>query len=265
MVAAIALVVGAPVIYQYVKDERARAEHQRQALRLQQEAKETKAAISELRSKHDAIDDWDKLLSDGQSYRLTPVLSIELERLWKTKRPILFFGTVTNIESAGHDEYHVSVERGYLAPDYNFVTELRLSLRASKAAVDSFLRLHPRVTSADYLDTLRSSVAVVANVTSITASDERGSDGERKKVMTAHGELLELVFVGDVFALKDQPPTDAQSASIPIGITLGFLVLLLVAGTLIWAIWAWARRRPAPDTIPPSTPGTGGTGPDAPA
>jgi hypothetical protein len=80
--------------------------------------------------------------------------------------------------------------------DYMFATELRLSLSAQKVAIDSFIKKYPKLLAADGFN---NGVAVVAKIHSISTSDERDEDGERVEAKTGQGQLIELVYTGDVF------------------------------------------------------------------
>jgi hypothetical protein len=114
----------------------------------------------------------------------------------KSGRPVLFIGSIKDISSADADAYHVVVERSLYNMDYMFATELRLSLSAQKVAIDSFIKKYPKLLAADGFN---NGVAVVAKIHSISTSDERDEDGERVEAKTGQGQLIELVYTGDVF------------------------------------------------------------------
>ncbi len=175
-------------------DDRAKRDAQRaETHRVEQE---TKAAVSQMAAHSNAVTDWGKRLSKDESYRMSPVLTIELEQLWQGERPILFIGSIKDISSGVGGDYLVLVERGLFTSDPMFATELRLSLRAPKALIESFLAKHPKL----FADSgFNNGVAVVAKVRAINTSDERGEDGERVEVKTGLGELLEIQYTGDVF------------------------------------------------------------------
>lgn len=195
---AIAIAVG---YWLYADAAAKQEERNREALRRQQQAAGAKAALAEVVSKHKAIDDWDKALSKGKHFRIAPILSIELERLWVADRPILFIGHVADIASTPDASfYNVTIDRGDITPSGIFATDLRLSLRAPKGIVDSALGLHPEIISGRVL---QDSVAIVANISRITASERHASDGQRITALTGHGDLLGMVHVGDPLLLKE--------------------------------------------------------------
>lgn len=155
-----------------------------------------RATVADLTSRHDAVDDWEERLSKGESTSRR-VLSIELERLWQVGRPLRFVGVIKDVSSVNAETYQVDVD--CLS---QFDTELRLSLQAPKATIDSFLQKHPKILkSADQTN----SIALVAKISKITTTYELGTNGDgvdRVEIRTGHGELLGLVYVGDVSIVR---------------------------------------------------------------
>lgn len=190
---AIAFSFGVSVISNYLDQKGKREAEREEKSRAHQEMK---SKISQISVRHNAITDWEKQLSNGESYRLSPILTIELEHAWENGRPILFIGSIKDISSTDADAYRVVVKKGLHNVDYMFSTELKLSLNAQKDTLDSFLQNNPKLLTADGLN---NGVAVVATIQNISTSDERNEDGERIEVKTGHGELIELVYIGDVF------------------------------------------------------------------
>jgi hypothetical protein len=175
-------------------DERTKRDVQR--LETQRVELETKTGVSKMAMDTNAVIDWDKRLSKDENYRMSPVLTIELEQLWQGDRPILFIGSIKDISSGVGGDYLVVIERGLFTSDPMFETELRLSLHAPKALIDPFLAKHPKL----FADSgFNNGVAVVAKVQAINTSDELREDDERVEVKTGLGELLEIQYTGDVF------------------------------------------------------------------
>lgn len=175
-------------------DERTKRDVQR--LETQRVELETKTGVSKMATDTNAVIDWDKRLSKDENYRMSPVLTIELEQLWQGDRPILFIGSIKDISSGVGGDYLVVIERGLFTSDPMFETELRLSLHAPKALIDPFLAKHPKL----FADSgFNNGVAVVAKVQAINTSDELREDDERVEVKTGLGELLEIQYTGDVF------------------------------------------------------------------
>jgi hypothetical protein len=104
----------------------------------------TKALVAQLVARTKAIDTWEQALIQGQGFRVT-ILTVELERLWLTDRPILFMGTIQDIATADKENYWITVERGPLSGFVHPIPNLRLALRAPKQEIDSFLKSHPNL------------------------------------------------------------------------------------------------------------------------
>jgi hypothetical protein len=188
---AIVLALGVFAVSSHLEKKSKREAQKAETLRIQQE---TKTAIGQVLSRHNAVSDWEKRLSRGESYRLSRILTIELEQLWQGEQPILFIGSIRDISSAGADAYQILVEKSLFNTYYMFSTELRLFLNAPKTTIDSFLQKYPTLLSHGF----NNGIAVIAKVHTISTSDERDKDGESVEVKTGHGNLLDLVYVGYV-------------------------------------------------------------------
>ena len=103
--------------------------------------------FAELVKKHNAVESWDRDLCQGQPARLTPVLTMELEKAWLTERPILFVGKIRDIKTEDKDNYRIIVDRDrYWTASLSrpFIeTGLQVSALFSKAAVESFIAANP--------------------------------------------------------------------------------------------------------------------------
>jgi hypothetical protein len=189
---AIIVALGAFAVNNHIDQKDKRQAQRAEASRVQEEVKN---AISQISDRQNAITDWEKQLSKGERYRLSPILTIELEKLWQSERPVLFIGSIKNISSADADKYYVLVEQSLYNMNYIFATELRLLLIAPKALIDSFLQEHPKLLAADGFN---NGVAVVAKIHGIGTSYEGDEGGERVEVKIGQGRLIELVYTGDV-------------------------------------------------------------------
>jgi hypothetical protein len=181
------IVIGALMVNNHFKQKAERAAQKAETSRVQ---RVVKTAISQISERQNAITDWEEQLSKGERFRLSPILTIELEKLWQGERPILFIGSIKDISSANADQYNVLVEKSLYNNDYMFATELRLSLTAPKALIDSFLQSHPKLQAGDGFN---NSVAVIAKIDSVNTPDERKVDGERVEAKTGQGRLFELI------------------------------------------------------------------------
>lgn len=156
----------------------------------------TKAAVSQMATQKNAISDWEETLINGESFRFEPILTIELERLWLQQRPILFIGSIKDIATYDNSQYSVSVERSFYGNlEYMFGTELQLSLLSEKEYIDSFLKNYPELFK-DY--GFKNAVAVVACINNIETKTVLEADGERVEVKVGVGELVEILYMGDV-------------------------------------------------------------------
>lgn len=149
----------------------------------------TEAAVMQMVSRTNAVDDWKQQLSKGDNYRFEPILTIELEKLWLQKQPILFIGYIKDISTYKQSKYLVLVEK---RPFSLFGTELTLSLIASKNRIDSFLKENPDL----FKDLGFSNVGVVARIHSIRTIDAPG--GEHEKMKVGDGELIDIIYMGDL-------------------------------------------------------------------
>jgi type II secretory pathway pseudopilin PulG len=155
-----------------------------------------KADVTQMTTRTNAISDWEETLSKGESFRFYPILTVELERLWLQPRPILFIGSIKDVATHDNSQYTISIERSlYGSFDYMFGTELQLSLRSEKEYVDSFLNKNPDLFK-DY--GFNNGVAVVARINAIKTSTILGVEGEREEVKIGVGEMLEIMYTGDV-------------------------------------------------------------------
>jgi hypothetical protein len=188
----IVLALGVFAVNSHLEKKANREAQKAETLRIQQEMK---TAIEQVSSRHNAVSDLEKRLSRGESYRFSRIFTIELEQLWQGEQPILFIGSIRDISSAGADTYQILVEKSLFNTAYMFSTELQLSLSAPKTIIDSFLQKYPILLASGRFN---NGIAVIAKVHTISTNDERDKDGEHVEVKTGHGDLLDLVYVGDV-------------------------------------------------------------------
>ena len=155
-------------------------------------AAQIKASVSALAGKHNAVQDWASNLAQGERTRMSPVLTAELQDLWLASRPILFIGTVSDIERTGKDTVLLSMEYGFLDQGHTFIsTTLRLKLQCSiNIAQPLFVMAREPSRMALHSDT-----AVIAAVSSIEATNERDAEGNNTGVLTGIGECLDVVPV----------------------------------------------------------------------
>jgi len=146
---------------------------------------ELAASIARLVRETEAIDDWDKTIR-----RYDPVLTIDLERVWLSGRPILFRGSISDIETADAQLYRVSIVTSH----YTFPTKLRLSLTCTKGEIDALRAAHPTlITEAAYSDNL----VAIARIGTMRTERIAAGDGEIAEMRIGEGTCVRLLFVGN--------------------------------------------------------------------
>lgn len=189
----VALAVGAYFVNSYLENKVKREAERAEAKRIEEA---TRTTVSAIVSRTGAVDDWERRLSKGERFRSEPILTVELEQLWLQNRPILFVGAIKDIATYDESHYTVLVERSLFSSfDYMFGTELQLSLRATKPRIDSFLEEHPGLFK-DY--GFNNGVAIIADVKAIQSAYVPGEEGGRDEVKIGKGELVDIIFSGDV-------------------------------------------------------------------
>ena len=187
------LLVGSYFVNSYIEDKAKRKVERDEKQRIEQSIK---SLVEEMVSRTNAFKDWESNLNKGKSYRFEPILTIELEKLWLLERPILFVGTIKDISTYDEKRYIVLFERDLLSRQINISeTDLQLSLLAPKTKIDAFLEEHPKIFK-KY--SYKNGIAVVAKVGSIKTNYVAGVEGERDEIKVGQGELIDLLFIGEV-------------------------------------------------------------------
>ena len=189
----VALVIGGYLVNSYLENEAKRDAERAEAKRVKQTIK---SAVAEMVSRTGAVDDWESSLSKGEKFRLSPIFTVELEKLWLENQPILFIGNIKDIATYNESHYIVLIKRNFLF-GYMFGTELQLSLLSSKEHIDSFLKQHPGLFK-DNGYGFSNGVAVIARVKTIRTTYVPGEEGEREEVRIGEGELVNILYTGDV-------------------------------------------------------------------
>ena len=189
----IVIAVGGYFINLYMENKAKReAEHAKE----EKIALATKTAVSQMASRTNAVTDWETNLSRGDKFRFEPILTIELERLWRQQRPILFIGAIKDIATHDQSHYTVLVERSLFGSfEYIFGTELQVSLISEKDRLDTFLKEHPELFKDNGF---KNGIAVVAHIDSIRTVYITGEEGEREEIKVGDGELVDILYTGDI-------------------------------------------------------------------
>jgi len=156
----------------------------------------TKAAVAQLVKRTNAVENWEDNLSRGDRFRSQPILTVELERLWLTDRPILFVGTIKDVATKDKENYSVEIERSLLGSlEHMFATDLQLALQCPKQSFDSFLNDHPDLFEGNGLNNC---VAIVAAITEIETKTVPASEGETKEIKIGKGKCIDMLYTGNV-------------------------------------------------------------------
>lgn len=190
--AVLALGIGAYFVYSAYTN---RVEKQEQKRIESAQTKSIQNAVLSMVQRNNAFDDWDAALSEGDSVRIGPVMTIDLERLWLQDRPIMFSGLISDIKTYDAQNYTVIVNRNLLSSVTMFTADLSLELRADKKLIDAFILQWPQVKNDSALD---NGVAVIAKITSVRTDIVSSDDDATERTATGEGILLEIAYTGHV-------------------------------------------------------------------
>ncbi len=152
----------------------------------------TQFAYAELVKKEKARDNWDRELCGNEPARLTPILTMELEKAWLTDQPILFLGKVLDIRSEDSGSYRLMVDRDvFLTAALGrpvLSTDLQISVVCPKSMVETFIANNP-----DYLDA-NNGIGVIAKIDTIEPLEKSANSGPGLGAgKVGRGKALDLV------------------------------------------------------------------------
>lgn len=154
-----------------------------------------KVAVAQLVVRTNAVENWEKYLSKGEQFRLEPILTVELERLWLTDRPILFVGAIKDISSIDQENYKVEIERDWFSSFKDmFMTDLQLSLQCSKQKIDLFLTEHADLFKDD---DVKNRVVVIADIDKIESKTASWLETEIGESRIGKGKCIDILYLGD--------------------------------------------------------------------
>lgn len=186
VLAFMALVVLLPACGRSDKTEQSRAAYEQQ----QKERRESALQLAErMAHRTNAVMGWKEKLGSTEIGSLNRVYTIDIERLWKQERPILFVGVLEDVANYSERSYHLFVR------DYDvFFPELRLHVTCDKKTVDPVLQ----EVRKDKKSIKAGGIVVAARVTKVTHEMEIDKEHTRH-IFVGHGECIELVHIGDAF------------------------------------------------------------------
>jgi len=145
------------------------------------------AALAKLRQHTNASLEWEDDLAKGQSSVLRPFLTVELEKVWLTREPILFIGHLSDVATHDSSNYIIKVDYERLRRTRFFSADLRLELVCNKQIVDPILS-KLRVEKVSYFV----GVAVAGKIEKIK------SDGG---FFSGIGECIDLIYLSNTSML----------------------------------------------------------------
>lgn len=190
----IGIAIGYPsyLLYQKAADQVAREAAVESARK--EKRKEIQNSVRRMVLKHDANENWDRKLSEGGDYRLGPILSVELERVWLTGQPILFKGKIVDIATHDGERYRIRLSRDAYASFTHFEQPLQLVLLCNRSLFDRLSEEFPDILDTQSFDR---GVAVIATMDSLD-SERLIEDGEPVEVRVGYGTLVDLIQVGEI-------------------------------------------------------------------
>ena len=164
---------------------------------LQEKREARHAAIDQMVSKYNAVNDWEDKLreeSAGKKKYKEEIVTMELETLWLINRPILFRGTIKDISTLDTDNYLMTLDGPWKTG-----TQWALALKSPKTVIDSFLSTH----SEEALDG-STPVAVIAKISKIDTNYRVTEEGYGKektitegKIITGIGQCIDILLYSE--------------------------------------------------------------------
>jgi hypothetical protein len=146
-----------------------------------------KLIVNNLARKSDAIVDWKEQLGSTDFAVLNRIYTVDVERVWTAKKPILFIGVLDDVASEDQKNYQLFIR------DYGFFfPETRLHLICPKEAVDPLLAAVKKDKESIYAG----GIAVTARIVKVEhqmSFDDKGT----KHIFVGHGQCVDLVHIGD--------------------------------------------------------------------
>ena len=158
-------------------------ERERQATRIQA----IKTSVSDMVIKANAVTNWAELLVGDNKRRNSPILTVELQKLWLTGRPILVIGNIEDIALNSDGTYQVIVEH---EDRYGSLwNEIRVSLKCDAAvAVPLVQAIKSKKKTQRGADT-----AITGLIEYVIAKPESDAEGSANKILTGVGRCIDAI------------------------------------------------------------------------
>ena len=166
-------------------------EQKQQAAAREDGKKRIAAAVYAMAKADHADTTWQAKLSDDQGNRISPVMTIELQREWLAPHPILFVGTVDDISQV-NKQYRIRLSHGFNTR-YRFLgSSLQLDLACPTNEIEPIIEA-AKSSHSDFLDL---GVAVTANISRIVTTTNQLAGGESEPLHIGYGDCVSLYFIG---------------------------------------------------------------------
>lgn len=139
-------------------------------------------------SKYKAVNDWEDKLREKSQQRGKRILTMELENLWLTNRPILFKGSIKDISNLDVNYYIMKLD-----VKSRLSGEMALTLKSPKNMIDSFLSAHPKASSDVSI------VAVIATIDRIDTNYRKTEEGDEEEIRTGVGRCVDILLYSENF------------------------------------------------------------------
>ena len=137
-----------------------------------------------------AMTDWPERLTKFNKPGNNRILTIDIQNLWMNNQPILFIGSIDDIELDNNGNYTIKINNGInFGKDLDFDSRLRLIVTCNTNVGRHLITTFKKNNSDGYSD----DIALVVNINKIEQSKERERDGEDSKIFNGYGSVVDLI------------------------------------------------------------------------
>jgi hypothetical protein len=185
----VVVVVGGYFVYDYFQGKaKEKTEEIARTEAYKKKRESIRVTVTQMVTKHNAASDWEDKLRKGSGTERKKILTMDLENLWLTNKPILFKGRIKDISTLDDSNYLMT-----LNGLSRFSTKLTLTLKTPKNMIDSFLNVHPKVSSGI------STVAVIAKINKIETKYRKTEEGDEEEIRTGVGQCIDILLYSELF------------------------------------------------------------------
>jgi hypothetical protein len=154
---------------------------------------EYQSTVSALVGRHNADESWGERIRRDRNFRRDPLLTYELQTVWTSERPVLFVGTIVDLQLIGNDEATVTLEGGDAPWKMLLLShELRLRALTSRATVEALVSTNERgFAQRGGIVPVYAAIALIDGIESTFVTD---SSGKRSEIKIATGRLLDIAY-----------------------------------------------------------------------